>query len=325
MAKIHEQLSLEGFDAVLARTEDPKERRRVIMAHEAISNEIDAIGYLHAGFCQASLPHRKPKDEQAPWVRNNGRYQLVVRPGILPLRDGTVLDVGVPYGAKARLIMIYLQTEARKTRTPHVDLGPSMSAWLRRLGLAPTGGERGNYKPVREQVLRIARCEFTLRTTTGNSSAEISDQRLIDGIKLWRDDEDAPDLFRTGGEWVRFVRLTSSFFDHLMEHAVPLDEHAIAKLKNSALALDAYVWLVHRLHRLDKQTLVPWHALSQHFGSVSEHRVLAFRLKEALKDVMAVYPDANIEPTSKGLLLRPSAPAVPSNKHSVLRPVTLRG
>jgi hypothetical protein len=320
MGTIHEQLTLEGFETVMARTGDARERRRVIMAQEAMSSEVDAIGYLHAGFCQASLPHRRPKDETTPWIRHNGRYQLVVRPGILPLRDGTVLDVGVPYGAKARLIMIYLQTEARKTRNPCVDLGPSMSAWLRRLGLAPTGGDRGNYKPVREQVLRIARCEFTLRTTTGGQSAEISDQRLIDGIKLWRDEE-APDLFRTGGEWVRFVRLTQSFFDHLMEHAVPLDEHAIAKLKNSALALDAYVWLVHRLHRLDKQTVVPWHALSQHFGSVSEHRVLAFRLKEALKDVMAVYPGANIEPTAKGLVLRPSAPAVPSNKYPVLRPL----
>ena len=32
-----------------------------------------------------------------------------------------------------------------------------------------------------------------------------------------------------------------------------------------------------------------------HFGSESGHRQLAFRLKEVLKDVVAVYPEADVE------------------------------
>lgn len=311
---------LEGFDAVMSRAQDEKERRRVSWAQEMLSNELEAISYLHSGFCQASLPHRCPKNEMEPWVRRNGVYQLVIRPGILPLRD-SVLNVGIPYGTKARLIMIYLQTEARRTQNPCVDLGPSMSAWLRRLGLAPSGGERGNYKPVREQVLRIARCEFTLRWSADEKTTQIADQRLIDGLKLWREDDedviDEGDLFRSGGGWVRYVKLTQAFYEHLMQHAVPLDEHAIVKLKNSSLALDAYVWLTYRLHRLKKETVVPWHALSQHFGSESDHRLLAFRLKEVLKDVVAVYPEADVEATPKGLVLRPSRSPVPSNRIQV--------
>ena len=41
--------------------------------------------------------------------------------------------------------------------------------------------------------------------------------------------------------------LTEGFFDHLREHAVPLDENAIRQLRDSATALDLYTWLAYRL------------------------------------------------------------------------------
>ncbi|MFL5287316.1 MAG: replication protein RepA [Rhodopila sp.] len=118
-------------------------------------------------------------------------------------------------------------------------------------------------------------------------------------------------MFRTGGEWVRHIKLSDPFFQHLTEHAVPLSEEAISRLKHSSLALDLYVWLTYRLHPLKKETTVPWHALASHFGAESGHRMLAYRLKDVLKDVVAVYPEADVEPTARGLLLRPSKPSVP--------------
>ena len=160
-----------------------------------------------------------------------------------------------------------------------------------------------------------------MRFERGAQEARLSDQRIVDGMDLWRDDTvGEPDLFRTGGEWVRHIRLSDPFFEHLMEHSVPLSEEAIAKLKHSSLALDLYVWLTYRLHPLKKETTVPRHALSDHFGSESGHRQLAFRLKEVLKDVIAVYPEADVEPTARGLLLRPSKPSVPTTSVVVRLP-----
>jgi hypothetical protein len=151
-----------------------------------------------------------------------------------------------------------------------------------------------------------------MRFEKGAQEARLADQRIVDGMDLWRDDTaDEPDLFRTGGEWVRHIKLSDPFFQHLTEHAVPLSEEAISRLKHSSLALDLYVWLTYRLHPLKKETTVPWHALSDHFGAESNHRLLAYRLKEVLKDVVAVYPEADVEPTNRGLLLRPSKPSVP--------------
>ena len=324
MAEVHRQLVLRGFEAVLAEAETPAERRRVRWAHDTLALEQDTINYLHSGFCQAALPHREPKNQHEPWVRRNGAYQLVIRPGILPLRD-KVIEVGVPYGTKARLIMIYFQTEAVRRRSQVVDLGPTMTAWLKKMGLSTSGGPRGSYAPVREQALRIARCEFTMRFERGVSEARLADQRIVDGMDLWRADGGGEgDFFRSGGEWVRHVRLSDAFYEHLMEHSVPLSEEAISKLKHSNLALDLYVWLTYRLHALKKETTVPWHALSDHFGSESGHRQLAFRLKEVLKDVLAVYPDANVEAVQRGFVLRPSRPSVPFSSSVVRLPTSFR-
>jgi hypothetical protein len=88
------------------------------------------------------------------------------------------------------------------------------------------------------------------------------------------------------------------------------------------LALDLYVWLTYRLHTLRRETTVPWHALSDHFGSESGHRQLAFRLKEVLKDVTAVYPEANVEASARGITLNPSRPSVVSNSVVVRLPPT---
>lgn len=311
MAEVHRQLMLRGFEEVIAEAETPAAQRRVRWAHEILSAEQDGVNYLHSGFCQAALPHREPRNPLDPWIRRNGAYQLVIRPGILPLRD-RVIQIGVPYGTKARLIMIYFQTEAVRTRSQIVDLGPTMASWLRKMGLSTSGGARGSYAPVREQALRIARCEFTMRFERSASEARLADQRIVDGMDLWRDATTEEALFRTGGEWVRHVRLSDAFYEHLMEHAVPLSEEAIARLKHSNLALDLYVWLTYRLHTLRKETTVPWYALAEHFGSESGHRQIAFRLKETLRDVAAVYPEADVEASSRGLILRPSRPSVPA-------------
>jgi hypothetical protein len=323
MAEIHRQLVLRGLDEVLAETETAAERRRVRWAHEVLSLEQDGVNYLHSGFCQAALPHREPKSPTEPWVRRNGAYQLVIRPGILPLRD-RIVSIGVPYGTKARLIMIYFQTEAVRKRSQVVDLGPTMTSWLKKMGLGTSGGPRGSYAPVREQALRIARCEFTMRFERSATEARLTDQRIVDGMHLWRDGSDETELFRGGGEWARHVKLSDAFFEHLMDHAVPLSEEAISRLKHSSLALDLYVWLTYRLHALRKETLVPWHALGEHFGSESGHRQLAFRLREVLRDVAAVYPEADVEAVQRGLILRPSKPSVPLSSTIVKLPVSRR-
>ena len=62
------------------------------------------------------------------------------------------ISVGVPYGSRARLIMLYLQSEALKTINRSVELGKSLLNWLGKMGIPPSGK---SIQSIREQAERI--------------------------------------------------------------------------------------------------------------------------------------------------------------------------
>jgi hypothetical protein len=72
------------------------------------------------------------------------------------------------------------------------------------------------------------------------------------------------------------------------------------------------VWLSHRLGYVRRTQLVPWAALSEQFGS-DYARLRDFKavILKQLRDVLAVYPGANVTVAANGLLLAPSRTAIP--------------
>ena len=64
-----------------------------------------------------------------------------------------------------------------------------------------------------------------------------------------------------------------------------------------------------------------WRQLLDQLGTAEKQtKTVAFRIREVLPDVMAGYPDAKVDVTRHGLLLKPSLPAVP---RTMVRGVTL--
>ena len=316
---IAEQLEMLGLNETRRRAAagaaDERERQRALrevdLAHEMLSTMPAAadLGFLHSGLCQTSLPHSKPNSNHAIWRRTSGRFTLSITPGSITRVTAAAGDdgwVGVPYGAKARLILFHLQTEGMKSRT--VNLGPSLSAFLRSLNLPVSGGPRGSINAVREQALRIARCSFSLQWTgtdeSGGTRTMVSDTRIVDGLDLWEAGR--------GEEWNGTVELSPRFYDHLREHAVPLDKRAIAHLSGNSLGLDLYALLAYRLPRLSADIHLRWAALQTQIGSEeSAMKELARRVRQVLPAVQLVYPHARVETTPSGLTLRPSPAAVP--------------
>ena len=314
MRTVAEQLEMLGFEETLrkvdreatsARTRS-RQVRRVELTHELLSElpTLEDLSFLHSGLCQTSLPHSRPAENHIAWSWRSGRFSLIVQPGLMDTARG-VEYVGVPYGSKARLILIHLQTEGIRSRT--VNLGASLSAFMRSLGLAVTGGKRGTIGAVREQALRIARCNFTMQWTgadgQGGERTIIADSRIVDRLELWRSEKEG---------WCETVELSERFHDHLREHAVPLDKRGIAHLAGNSLGLDLYALLAYRLPRLDRDLHLRWSAIQGQIGS-SERTTftLAQRIREVIPDVLVAYPHANVGVTTHGLLLRPSKPAVP--------------
>ena len=190
-------------------TSDAFERRVVDAAAHYLGDEDGGIGFLYSGWAQAALPHKRLPDEQ-PWQVRTDRVNLVVEPGRKSLPSGGLQWVGVPYGSRARLIMLYLQTEALRTQSREIELGKSLRAWLKKMGISP-GGK--SISDVREQAERITRCRLTFEVQQAGKSALV--QQLIVDKALFTDEDE---VFAGNGSWSgpSCQRPSTSSFDAIL-------------------------------------------------------------------------------------------------------------
>jgi hypothetical protein len=75
-----------------------------------MADEDSGIGCIYSGLCQAALPHKRLPNTEA-WQVKSDHITLVVEPGNRPGSGEKPEPIGVPYGSRARLIMLYLQSE----------------------------------------------------------------------------------------------------------------------------------------------------------------------------------------------------------------------
>src|SRR3954469_9344902 len=150
-------------------------RPEIEAASAYMADEDNAIGYLYSGWCQAALPHRRLPDDKG-WLVKSGPVSLVVQPGMRKGLSGQLEAVGVPYGSRARLILIYLQSEAVRTQCREIELGHSLREWMVKLGIS-WGGL--SITAVRDQANRISRCRMTFEITKGRSTGLIN-QNIVD-------------------------------------------------------------------------------------------------------------------------------------------------
>jgi len=253
MGAVHQLIIREGLEAVRGRAETRAERQAIEAAGAILAEEESRLGITHAGFAMTSLPHKHIEDPL--WRRQGHRTTLLVESG----RTGNGGWIGVPYGSMARLILLYLQTEAVRSNNPEVELGRSMHAWLSRMEIS-TGGK--NYRLVGEQARRISACRLTFLTEMPGAEMRQNGAFVQNAITLTIDADE-----RQRGLWQDSVRLDDGFWRSLKEHPVPVREEAVRAIGARSLALDVYIWLAYRLHALTKATPVTWTALHAQFGA----------------------------------------------------------
>ena len=100
---------------------DVKTRPLVDIAAEVLADDTQRIGISYTGFCLTALPHKKLANDE-PWEKKGHRVTLLVEFGRLKHAGKTKL-FGVPYSARARMILLYLQTQAIRTSSREVALG----------------------------------------------------------------------------------------------------------------------------------------------------------------------------------------------------------
>ena len=149
---VHQLVLVHGRDRARAMVPE-RQRALVDIAAEVLADDSRRIGISYTGFCLTSLPHKRLPDDQT-WEKKGHRVTLWVEPGRMKVRGRPAL-YGVPYGARARMILFFLQTQAIKTGSREIELGRSMRAWMETMGLAVVGETA---RSLREQAARISAC-----------------------------------------------------------------------------------------------------------------------------------------------------------------------
>jgi hypothetical protein len=309
MGTVHDILEAKGRQVALQLDFG----REVVEAAAAyMSDEDSSIGFLYSDWCQAALPHRRPPDNKG-WQADGDRFCLIVEPGMRRGSEGRPVHIGVPFGSRARLILIYLQSEALRTSSREVVLGKSLRDWIERMGI-PIGGK--NLGIVRDQTKRISRCRLTFEVRQGNRIG-LANQNIMDSVIFLEpaDDEAQGSLF------AQTARLPEPFFEGLKRHPVPIEEAAIGAISNNSMTIDIYVWLAYRLHSLGRPTPLSWRALKAQFGAgFAAMNNFEVKFLPNLQLALAVYPKAKVvDDDGKGLLLFPSTPPVAAKQTLVLR------
>ena len=161
-----------------------------------------------------------------------------------PLRDETGDYRGVPYGPKARLILLFLQTEALKHDPALLNLAVACASGC----LAWACATGANYKTVLDQAERIEHCVLRFRYY-GRDGETVG--RTVSYVV-----PSGPLLMVVTVSW----ELSEGFYDALTRHPVPICEQAIRLLADTCMPLDLYL-IACRLHSLDSAKTVSWEAL----------------------------------------------------------------
>ena len=285
--------------------EPPQDKRKTIAKAEGLAKAASVIkghpawaerSYMARELVQCTLPLRNP-GKATVWARKNGHYTLIIQSGI---DEETLQPRGLPYGEWARLLLLWITTEAKRTGSPHIKLGRSFTNFVRLVGGDPDkgGGKRGDAKRLKDQMLRLLDCHIDFRYNTGTNEEGGRDKlpmEIAPKNRLWWNTKNPDQEALFESELV----LGDEFFQSIMNHPVQVDLRVVIALKKelnqSSFAIDVYIWTSARIERMRakgvKEVVIPLQSLEQQFGTEFK-RPLDFKrqLIQKLKEVQAFYP-----------------------------------
>ena len=287
------------------------ERRLLDANGQILSEPPDRNDFLHTVMCQVGMPRRAT--DARTFERSSGPFSVSLEAGRL-WNGFDWIDQPLPYGTTPRLVMVHLSSEAVRTQCRTVELGSSMRQFINRLGMSTGGGKRGGYGTLQKQMAALAACRLNMGMRSNDRVVTV-DAKPIRRFEAW--------LHHDGSQhtlWPGVIELSQDFYDTLTEHAVPLDYRALAAIKHSALALDVYTWLAHRLCRIRKSdgVKVSWQNIRDQFGQeYATSKDFKREFRDTLRQVWLVYPSAQVEETIGGIHLWPSRPPIQKTRVSM--------
>ncbi len=278
------------------------------------------VSYMSRSFCLSGLPLRRqfikdpltgkvlePRIEETVFSRTDGAVSLTIgsQPFVMP--DKTRVTVGVPYGARARLLILWLTTQARATQSRFLEIG-RIEDWLTDAGIAFNPDSVASAK---EQLIRLSFANFTMVMKQDDFEFFTAD-RLIDKAVFQKDDI----INAKSGKFaaVRLplgVELSSKAYERFTGHGViPVSTEALRKISHNAMSIDIYLYLSYKLPliSLGDSELLSWSRLVAQFGSGETKARFRQNFDNSIAQALSAYSGANVDITKEGLVLRYSDP-----------------
>ena len=284
---------------------------------EAANHLLDPYAFSSRTLIQTTFPHSSKAGDK-----------LVLKNGALTVT--MISPNGLPYGVYPRLIMCWLTREALRRRDLPEDeartipLGSSLADFMRDVGITGrSGGRTGNITSLRKQLRSLFTTMITAEVVDHESRDKhqiVFDQMqntlIAESSMLWWDTRNPEQLSLQDSS----VTLTAGFYRELTCSAVPLDVAILREIRRSPMAIDLYCWMTYRASYQRGITVVTWDQLRRQFGAGYQEtpqgkRDFKKKLLEALEKVVVAWPEAAVDVTENGLMLRPGAPSVPRRVH----------
>jgi hypothetical protein len=275
---------------------------RIVDAAVKIASEDDLdIVFRHGIFCQVGLPHSRQTERV--FTRSFKNASIIIEAGRL-WNGYQWVEHPLPFGAKPRVAMFYIDSEAVKRRSKIIDIGKSFNEFGERVGI-PVHGK--NFYEMKRQMNALSAASITMGFNSKGQVSTTSLGRPIETFKAWLSQDDHQQVL-----WPAVLELSQKYYDSLLEHAVPIPLEAIKALTHSSLSLDLLAWAARRLPLLQKEERIPYAAFKEQFGQeYKELKDFQRTFVHSMRQVQTVYKSARIETVRGGLLFKPSKPMVP--------------
>jgi hypothetical protein len=264
------------------------------------------LQHIHSVLALCGLPYKRPADDGGHFVRRYGRNSLALTAGMLTNpATGNMEAQGLPYGPKARLLLLHLCSEAIRQKSPVIEIADSLTAFIRDLGFPVTGGARGSLKQFKEQLNRLAACHMQIGLwDPATKAARTINAAPIDSFDVWLPNHPDQKVL-----WSSTLTFDERFFKSLMDHALPVDMRAARAFAGSARKLDLLFWLGYRLRSITRPYLLTWENLHTQFGQgTTSLRSFRQEFKGDLASMIEVFPTLPLKLGEEGMRMYPSDP-----------------
>lgn len=268
-------------------------------------NPYDAeLGYLARHLLTCTLPHSDPGTVDA-WTRQmGGKYGLSLTITRSTFDSANNCLIGYPYGSIPRLILCWICTEVTRKRERRLELGNTLSDFLRGIGLDPRNGTgpRGDSTRVKHQMHRLFGASISI-TIPADNIQRFANMHIVDSGELWW----TPARPDQGTLWGSWVHLSESFYNSLRYSPVPIDLRVLREIKSSPLALDLYGWLTYaqyKANRFGDQAYTYAELMDQLGAGYATQKEFSRYVRLALSRITAVYTGARLVIVPGGLVIR---------------------